>query len=99
MPAIVAWIIQGLAAGTAHMVWKALGALGIGFVTFTGVGALLDGAEAKIFQIMGTMGPQAMALYGVLQIGTCIKIVFAALAMRATIFGMTDGNIRKMVQS
>jgi hypothetical protein len=96
MPAWGALLAQVLYHIAAALVWKVLAALGIGFITYQGVDLLISTGEERIFELIGSMGPQTQALYGVLRIGTCIKIVFVALAMRATIWGMTDGNIRRM---
>jgi hypothetical protein len=96
MPALIAALISGLAAGTAHMVWKALAALGIGFVAYNGLDLLVGSSQDKVFALVEALGPTAMSMFGVLRIGTCIKIAFSAMTMRATLFGMNAGTIRKM---
>jgi hypothetical protein len=97
MPVFVGWIIAGLASAAGGIVFRVLAALGIGFVTYTGVDLLLSGAEAKIFELMGQMGPNVVAMYGVLKIGQCIKTVFVGLAMRAALSGFSGGSSTKMV--
>ena len=97
MPVFVGWILAGLANAAGSIVFKTLAALGIGFVTYTGVDLLMSGAEAKIFELLGTLGPNTVALYGVLKIGQCIKTVFVGLGMRAAFMGVTDGRVSKML--
>ena len=97
MPVFVGWIIAGLANAAGGIVFRVLAALGIGFVTYTGVDFLMTGAEAKIFELLGSMGPNTVALYGVLKIGQCIKTVFVGLGMRAAFMGVTDGRVTKML--
>lgn len=89
-------VVAGLASGSVQIVLKVLTALGFGYLTFTGVDLLVTQNEAQILQIIGTLPPLAQQVLGVLQIGTCLKIVFSALVLRLSILGLNAGVIKRM---
>lgn len=100
MPVFAAVMVQALGVAAGYLTWRVLSALGFGFVTYMGLDLLISGAETKIFLLIGELGPTAQGMFGVLRIGTCIKVWFAALAMRATLFGMADsGSVKRIVGS
>lgn len=89
-------IVAGLASGAVQMVLKVLSSLGFGYLTFTGIDYLTTQNQAQIFTLIGQLPVFAQQMLGVLQIGTCIKILFSALVMRLTVFGLTEGVIKRM---
>ena len=93
---LAGWIVAGLASGVGQIVAKTLVTLGVGYVTYTGLDALIDLNEGQIITLIQTLPPTAQQLLGVLKVGTCIRIVFSALVMRATLFGMNEGVIKRM---
>ncbi|MDO9357825.1 MAG: DUF2523 family protein [Polaromonas sp.] len=100
-PAVLAsglagYIVIGLASGAVQIVLKVLSALGFGYLTFTGIDYLTTQNQAQIFTLISQMPPLSQQLLGVLQIGTCVKILFSALVMRLTIFGLNEGVIKRM---
>jgi hypothetical protein len=100
-PAIVAGgiataVVAGLASGAVQMVLKVLFSLGFGYLTFTGMDVLVTQNEDQVIQLLNTMPPFAVSLFGVLKIGVCMKIMFSAMLMRMTIFGMQEGVIKRM---
>ncbi|WP_382155138.1 DUF2523 domain-containing protein [Hydrogenophaga sp. ANAO-22] len=93
---LAGWIVAGLASGVGQIVAKTLVTLGIGYVSYTGLDALITLNEAQILTLIQTLPPTAVQLLGVLKVGTCIRIVFSALMMRATLFGLNEGVIKRM---
>lgn len=100
-PAVIATglagaLVAGLASGAVQIVLKVLAALGFGYLTFTGVDMLVTQNETQVLQLLGNLPPLAQQLLGVLQIGTCIKIIFSALVLRLSVAGLNAGVIKRM---
>jgi len=89
-------IVTGLASGAAQIALKVAASLGFGYLTFTGIDALVTQNQSQIFTLIGQLPSFAQQMLGVLQVGTCIKILFSALVMRLTIFGLNEGVIKRM---
>lgn len=79
-----------------NWVWRAVSALGIGFVTYQGVDLLFSASESKIFEGLGSLGPTVGSFFGILRIGMCIKVWTTAFAMRATLSGVSGGSVTKV---
>lgn len=95
-PALAGAIVAGLASGAVQIVLKVLASLGFGYLTFTGIDYLTTQNQAQIFTLISLLPPLAQQILGVLQVGTCIKILFSALVMRLTVFGLNAGVIKRM---
>lgn len=89
-------IVAGLASGAVQIVLKVLASLGFGYLTFTGVDLLVTQNETQVLQLLQALPPTAVQLMGVLKVGSCIKVVFSALVIRLTIFGLDQGVIKRM---
>lgn len=89
-------LVAGLASGAVQIVLKVLASLGFGYLTFTGIDYLTTQNQAQIFTLIALLPPLAQQILGVLQVGTCIKILFSALVMRLTVFGLNAGVIKRM---
>lgn len=99
MPTIIATLIGGLMQACASLAGRVLVALGIGAVTYAGVSALFDNLKATAFSYMDVA---ASSVYvgqwlGVLHIGTCMNILFSAVAVRLSLRGLTNGSLKKWV--
>ena len=90
------FIVAGLASGVGQIVAKTLVSLGVGYVTYSGLSGLIDMNEAQILTLIQTLPPTAVQLLGVLKVGTCLRIIFSALVIRATLFGLNEGVIKRM---
>jgi len=89
-------VVTGLASGAVQIVLKVLASLGFGYLTFTGIDLLVTQNQEQIFTLINQLPPFAQQMLGVLQVGTCVKILFSALVMRLTIFGLNEGVIKRM---
>lgn len=93
---LVGWIVAGLASGIGQIIAKGLISLGIGYVSYTGISLLVESNEQQILTLMQQLPPVAVQLIGVLKVGTCVRIVFSAMIMRATLFGLNNDQIKRM---
>jgi len=81
------------------IVYKVLAALGVGFVTFVGIGALLSGIEAYVRSLFSQVPDKIFTILGMAQVDIAINIMFAALSARLAIMMMDklmNRPIRKM---
>lgn len=81
------------------LIWMALKAIGIGFVTYTGMNFLMDNAINMFYQRIGEM-PQAMVqIFGILDIDVAFNIIVSAFAIRAAMNGVgsTSGTYKRMI--
>lgn len=97
MPIFIAALLGGLATAVGSLVGRVLIALGITYVSYSGLNVLLDGIKADIFANLGGLSGQVLGIVGVLQIDTAINITFSAIAARMVIAGLTSGVITRRV--
>lgn len=99
MPLFIAALIGGLIQAASTMVGRVLVGLGIGVAVFSGVSTLINAARTMAFQYLDqAAGAAQIAQYmGMLQIGTCINILFSALIIRLTLRGLTGDTIKTWV--
>jgi len=100
MNLFISALLGGLVQVAGTLVGKVLLSLGIGFVVFSGVDAALTGIKQQAmssFLSATSFGPTVASLAGVLQVGTCINIMFSAWAARLVLAGITGGTVKRMV--
>jgi Protein of unknown function (DUF2523) len=99
VPIFIASIIGGLVQAAGSLVGRVLIALGIGYITYTGVDASITWARDFLLAKMAAgLPPLAAQLAGTLKIGVCISILSSALVARMTLQGLTNGTLTRMVQ-
>lgn len=94
-------IVGFLAQACVSLVGRVLVALGIGFVSFTGISIMLDGMKSLFLQYVagaGTLPWNVVGILGVLKVGTSMNMILTTLAIRASLAGLSGGSMRKMVQ-
>lgn len=99
MHMFIAALLGGLVQIAGTLVGKVLLSLGIGFVVYSGIDAALDTIKDLAFDSLAgvaSFGPALVELVGVLQIGTCLNIVFSAYAARLVLAGVTGGALKRM---
>lgn len=79
------------------VVGRALVALGLGVVTFTGMNALLDWMRDQAVSSILQLDPQVVQLLGVLKVGTFISIISSAVAVRLLLNGVQSGTFKRWV--
>ncbi|OAI63431.1 Clp protease ClpB [Ralstonia solanacearum] len=94
-------IVGFLAQACVSLVGRVLVALGIGFVSYTGVSLMLDVMKSLFMQYIAGVGSfpvSVVGILGVLKVGTSMNMILTTLAVRASLSGLSGGSIRKMVQ-
>lgn len=98
MPALVVWLLRGLLGIAPSIVATILARLGVAAITFTGITALVSSLDSTIFNSFSAVDATVLQLFGVLQIGTCFKILLSAITVKLTIKGLSGaGSIKKIV--
>lgn len=97
MPVFIAALLGGLVSAMGSMVGRVMVALGLGFVTFQGVDALLSGAKALVISNLGTLPPQAYQVASTLKVGVVVSIITSAYLVRLAFAGLSSGVIKKII--
>lgn len=92
-------LLNGLITLAGTWAGKALIGLGIGAVTYTGVSTAVGAAKTMAFGYLNQAAAVAAIgqFLGLLQIGTCINILFSAYVIRLTMQGLTGDTVKKWV--
>lgn len=88
-------IVGALAAGMSSLVGRVMLALGVSFVTYSGIDTLVSELTSSMQSSMGGLGA-ASAWLSVLQIDTQLTIISTAWTTRLTL-ATVDGTIKKAV--
>ena len=99
MPVFIAALIGALVSAAGSMVGRVLVGLGVGLVTFGGVATLVNTARDTAFGYLNQAGAvsQIGNYLGLLQVGTCLNILFSALIVRLTLRGLSGDSIKRWV--
>ena len=94
----IAALIGALIQAAGSLVGQVLIALGIGYVTFTGVDASLEWAKSAVVSGVQGLPASAVQVAGLLKVGVCISMLTSAVTARLTLMGLTSGTVKRMVQ-
>jgi len=97
MPIFLDALIGGLVTAAGSIVGRVLIALGIGYVTYSGVDTALGVLKTAIWSNMSATGATVLGIMATLQVDTAINIIFSALTARLVLNGLTSGAITRMV--
>lgn len=97
MPIFLAALIGGLVSAAGSMVGRVLIALGVSYVSYTGLNVLFSGIQSAVASNLSALPPGVIGLMGLLKVGTSINIIFSAITVRMTLGGLTGGAIKKAV--
>lgn len=89
-------LLGGLATVTASLVGRAILALGIGFVTYSGITFAIDSMKNNVMNSVSGLSADALGLLGYLWIDKGITIMFSAVAASIAMRGIS-GSVKKMV--
>lgn len=89
-------IVGALSASVGALVGRAVIALGIGFVTYNGLGYALDSLRAQVVGNMNSIPIDAASLLGFLWFDRAIMMIMSAYAAALSI-RLVGGSIKKMV--
>jgi hypothetical protein len=97
MPWLIAILINALIAIAGTIAGRVLLALGMGYVSYTGISFLLDGIKALVVGQLQSAPSNMVVVMSLLKIDVCINILFSALAARWALQGLASGKVTRMV--
>ncbi len=97
MPWVIAVLLRGLLLLTGSIAGRALVALGIGVVTYTGMNASLTWLKGQAISALQGMGGEYVALLSHMKVGVCISIVTSAILARALVNGVQSDTVKRWV--
>ena len=97
MPAFIAALLGGLVSVAGSIVGRVLLALGIGYVAYSGVSALLDALKAQVVSTLQGAPSTVVQIMSLLKVDVSLSILFSALAARLILKGLTSDTIKRMV--
>jgi hypothetical protein len=96
-PVVLPMLATVLVALTGSIVGRALVALGLTVVYYRGITVALDWAYAQFIANFNALPAVVLQLAGVLQVGTCVAILFTAMGIRATLLGLSSDGFKRWV--
>jgi len=97
MPVFIGALIGALISAMGTMVGRVLISLGISYITYSGISLSLSWAKDQVMSKMGNAPSMLLNVLGILQVGTCINIVFSAYVAVLVLKGVSAaGSITKM---
>lgn len=97
MPLFLASLLGGLVQVAGSIVGRVLIALGIGYVSYSGLSALLDALKGQVIGYLTGAPAQVVAIMGLLKVDVALSVVFSAYAARLVLAGLTSDKITRMV--
>jgi hypothetical protein len=97
MPAFLLMLVGALASAAATITGRVLIALGIGYVSYTGIDYVLTGLKADAIANLNSVPLLAIAVMHTMKVDVCISILFSAMAAKLVISGLTSGAVTKAV--
>jgi hypothetical protein len=97
MPLFLAALLGGLVQAASSIVGRVLIALGIGYVSYTGINALLGWIKSQVVSYLVGAPGTIVAIMGLLKIDVAVSIIFSALAARLVLQGLTSDKVTRMV--
>lgn len=89
------WLVMALGVAarflTKYIITKALLVLGLGFVSYQGVGALVDNLEAALISEFNTLPGVVYEIAALCGVDVAITIVISTLTVSMTIRGVSAG--------
>lgn len=88
MPLMFPLIATFLGSIVAGLAFRVLASLGFAYMTYVGVGMLIDSVESQLTSLFSAIPPSAAAILGMAKVDVAINIVIAAVTTRALLSGM-----------
>ncbi|MFJ1258835.1 DUF2523 domain-containing protein [Cupriavidus sp. CuC1] len=97
MPVALIALLGGLAWIVSSLVGRVLVALGIGYVSYTGLTAWVGSIKDLILSNLYALPPEFVQVMSLVKLDTCISILFSAISVRLVLEGLSSDTITKMV--
>lgn len=79
------------------LVLRAITALGMGLVVYTGLNQTMGWLKTQAIDKLKALPPETLEIMAYCEVGTCISMIFSAIAIRFTLKGLTSGSLVKWV--
>lgn len=97
MPVFLAALGGVLINIAATVAGRVLIALGIGVVSYTGLDFTLSFLKTQAVSSLTGLPAEVVGLISFMKVGVCISIITSAIAVRATLQGLTGGTVKRWV--
>jgi len=97
MMAFILRLVGVLAAASSSVVGRVLIALGIGYVSYTGIDITLTALKAQVVTQLGSGPATVIACLHLFKVDVVVSILFSAMATRLIVSGLTSGAVTRMV--
>lgn len=97
MPIWLLALLGGLAWFVGSLVGRVLIALGIGYVSFTGLTGFVGSIKDLVLQNLYSLPPEFVQVMSLVKLDTCISILFSCISVRLVLEGLSSDTITKMV--
>lgn len=99
----VAQLIGGAVGGVllniaGSLVGRVLTAIGIGAVSYVGVSSSLTYLKSNMITAFQALPPNVLGLLSLMQVGSCVSMVFSAMVMRMTLQGLSSDTMKGWVK-
>lgn len=98
MPALFPLIAKFLALVVSGLVFRALAALGFSYITYTGLGSVVDTIKSYAVSMFSAVPPDVVHILGLAKIDVAFNIMLSAVVARLALAGMdrVSGTITSM---
>ena len=97
MPIFLAALLGALVQASGSIVARVLIALGIGYASYSGITAVLDGVKALVVSYLSGAPVTILTIMSLLKVDVAVSIIFSAYAARLVLRGLSSGKLTKMV--
>jgi len=97
MQFLVAALIGALGQAAASLVGRILLAMGIAYVTYSGIDIVFTWAQQKIITNMQGLGSTTVSFLAWMYVDKCISMIISAITASFILNGITSGSFTKMV--
>lgn len=80
------------------LVGRVMLAAGIGVVSYFGMDTSLAFFKSGVIASFSSLPSSIVGLLGLMNVGSCISMVFSAMVMRMAFSGMTSGAVKRFVK-
>ncbi|MDO9013520.1 MAG: DUF2523 domain-containing protein [Polynucleobacter sp.] len=97
MPLLFASLLGGLINIVGSLVGRAVLALGLSVVTYTGMSTTLNWLKSEAIANFHLLPPAIEGLLAYMKVGVCISIVFSAILVRLLVSGLSSDTVKRWV--
>ena len=80
------------------IVARAIGALGMGVIAYTGISTSVNWMMSNAQVALLNLPPNVISMLGLMQVDQCISMLVSAIIVRFTLQGMTSDTVKSWVK-